>query len=145
MELRHTRLNHFKDTVINSAGIVGCLTATKKGHPRQAMRNITKKETLQNMPVIVHQGLYERKPVALELHSDKVVLCFMLTLTQRHTHSSLLNQHQPKPIPLLHSFIKPIRFLSLNRFACCRVLHVKLTAKISKDKKIEMKTCFSCT
>lgn len=68
MELRHTHLELCKEIVINSAGIVGCLTATKKGHPRQAMRNITEKGKLQKMPVIVHQGLYERKSVALGLH-----------------------------------------------------------------------------
>lgn len=73
-ELRHVRLRLCKEIVINSTGIVGCLTETKKGHPRQAMRKITEKGTLQRKPLIVHQGPYERKPVALGLNSNKVAL-----------------------------------------------------------------------
>lgn len=47
----------------NGAGIVG--------HLRQAMKNVIEKWMLQKMPVIIHQGLYERKPLALDLHSYK--------------------------------------------------------------------------
>lgn len=49
-----------KEIVINSAGIVGCLTTTKKGHPHQGISNIAEKGKLQKMPVFIHQRVYEK-------------------------------------------------------------------------------------
>lgn len=63
----------------------------------------------------------------------------MLTLTQRLTHSFMLNQHQPRPIPLLcdplQSNVRQTHQVLLMFKSFCLLQASSCTAKIGKDKK----------
>lgn len=81
LELRHTRLKLCRETVTNSPGIVGCLTATKKTPPTSSHEERYRKGKLKKMP-IPQQELFERKSGAFLLHSDKVALYSLAILLQ---------------------------------------------------------------